>query len=200
MITPMPIPSREDWLSSLELAHIYKAKGRDVDYGPTPVWLIQELLKYLEIGPDDHVVDIGCGDARILIEAAKLGASCIGIESCLERHDFAQKLVDSHYLSAKVMLVNGDFRSYHIPARTTHLISFMWPGLVDTVVEHTRRTVPEFTATSILHRPSWAGRTPSLVLRQERDDNARADWPIWIGKVTPHSIVNVQGQEDNHAL
>lgn len=42
--------------------------------------VIASMLKMAEVGPGDKVLDPGCGDGRILVEASKLGAKAIGIE------------------------------------------------------------------------------------------------------------------------
>ncbi len=52
----------------------------DVPYVETPPELIDVMMEIAEIGPDDYVIDLGTGDGRILIAAAKRGASGIGID------------------------------------------------------------------------------------------------------------------------
>lgn len=47
----------------------------------TPTDLIEPLLDLAEVGPDDVVVDLGCGDGRILVQAvARRGCRAVGIE------------------------------------------------------------------------------------------------------------------------
>ena len=46
--------------------------GDPLPLGPilsTPVDLIDQLLEYAELGSDDHLVDLGCGDGRVLVHA-----------------------------------------------------------------------------------------------------------------------------------
>ena len=55
--------------------------GRDVRYEPTPMPIVRALLELAEVGPQDLVYDLGSGDGRIPITAAKdFGARGVGIE------------------------------------------------------------------------------------------------------------------------
>lgn len=49
-------------------------------YFPTPTQTIHQMLDLAQVGPKDTVIDLGSGDGRILIEAAKRGAKAIGYE------------------------------------------------------------------------------------------------------------------------
>jgi SAM-dependent methyltransferase len=56
-------------------------KKPDVPYVPTPEKVITEMLKMAEVDKDDVVYDLGCGDGRIVIQAAKeLGCRGVGID------------------------------------------------------------------------------------------------------------------------
>lgn len=49
-------------------------------YVPTPDRVIQRMLDLAQVGPDDHVMDLGSGDGRIVIEAALRGGAAEGVE------------------------------------------------------------------------------------------------------------------------
>jgi SAM-dependent methyltransferase len=56
-------------------------KRPDVPYVPTPEKVITEMLRIADVGKDDVVYDLGCGDGRIVIQAAKeLGCRGVGID------------------------------------------------------------------------------------------------------------------------
>jgi len=56
-------------------------KRPDVPYVPTPEKVITEMLRITDVGKDDVVYDLGCGDGRIVIQAAKeLGCRGVGID------------------------------------------------------------------------------------------------------------------------
>src|SRR5205085_9770423 len=57
------------------------ARGGDVPYVQTPGAVVQEMLALAAVGPDDVVYDLGAGDGRIVIAAARWrGARGVGIE------------------------------------------------------------------------------------------------------------------------
>lgn len=49
-------------------------------YYPTKMDVVKKMLKLANVTKKDTVLDLGSGDGRILIEAAKLGAKAIGYE------------------------------------------------------------------------------------------------------------------------
>ena len=55
--------------------------GQDVRYEPTPMHVVRTMLEIAGVGPGDVVYDLGSGDGRIVISAAKdFGARGVGIE------------------------------------------------------------------------------------------------------------------------
>ena len=55
--------------------------GRDVRYDPTPMPVVRAMLALADVGAQDVVYDLGSGDGRIVIAAAKeFGARGVGIE------------------------------------------------------------------------------------------------------------------------
>ena len=55
-------------------------EGKDVVWVPTPYELVEKMLDLAEVTPDDYVIDLGSGDGRTVIAAAKRGAQALGIE------------------------------------------------------------------------------------------------------------------------
>lgn len=60
-------------------------KNRDVPYVPTSPRIIAKMISMADVTDRDFVIDLGCGDGRIVIAAAKLGAQGIGIDIDPER-------------------------------------------------------------------------------------------------------------------
>jgi SAM-dependent methyltransferase len=53
----------------------------DVHYVPTPEKVVEKMLELAKVGKDDVVYDLGCGDGRIVITAAKkYGARGVGVD------------------------------------------------------------------------------------------------------------------------
>jgi SAM-dependent methyltransferase len=55
-------------------------EGKDVIWVPTPEELVNKMLEIAKVTPADYVIDLGSGDGRTVIAAAKLGARALGIE------------------------------------------------------------------------------------------------------------------------
>jgi len=51
-----------------------------VPYVQTPMEIVERMLRMAQVKPGDHVIDLGSGDGRIVIEAAKRGASGLGVD------------------------------------------------------------------------------------------------------------------------
>lgn len=54
--------------------------GKDVVWVPTPQALVEKMLDMAKVTPQDFVIDLGSGDGRTVITAAKRGARALGIE------------------------------------------------------------------------------------------------------------------------
>lgn len=54
--------------------------GKDVIWVPTPQAAVDLMLDLAKLGPQDYVVDLGSGDGRIVVTAAKRGARGMGVD------------------------------------------------------------------------------------------------------------------------
>ena len=70
------------------------AQDLEVPYVATPPDVVEEMLRIAGVGPGDYVIDLGSGDGRIVIEAAKKGALGHGV-------DLDEKLVEKSYKNAE---------------------------------------------------------------------------------------------------
>jgi hypothetical protein len=55
-------------------------RGKDVVWVPTPQALVDKMLDMAQVTPQDFVIDLGSGDGRTVISAARRGAHALGIE------------------------------------------------------------------------------------------------------------------------
>jgi hypothetical protein len=54
--------------------------GKDVIWVPTPQRAVERMMVFARVGPDDFLIDLGSGDGRIVIAAARLGAKGFGVD------------------------------------------------------------------------------------------------------------------------
>ena len=83
--------------------------GKDVIWVPTGDDLVTNMLKIAKVGPSDLVYDLGAGDGKIAIAAAKeFGATAVGIEFNPEMAALGQRNAERAGVSKKVKIIQGD--------------------------------------------------------------------------------------------
>ncbi|MBL8272060.1 class I SAM-dependent methyltransferase [Steroidobacter sp.] len=83
--------------------------GKDVVWVPTNDPLVIRMLEMAKVGKTDLVYDLGAGDGKIAIAAAKqFGARAIGVEYNPDMAQLAQCLVRADGVADKVKIVQGD--------------------------------------------------------------------------------------------
>ncbi|MCG2683299.1 MAG: methyltransferase domain-containing protein [Planctomycetales bacterium] len=81
----------------------------DVDYIPTPYDVVERMLELAGVGKDDVVYDLGCGDGRIVVAAArKYGCRAVGFDIDPKRVDESRKNVAKNQLQQLVKIEQQD--------------------------------------------------------------------------------------------
>lgn len=84
-------------------------EGKDVIWIPTPTDLAERMLKIANVTQNDLVYDLGAGDGKIAILAAKqFKATAVGIEFNPDMAEFARKNAQRAGVSDKVTIITGD--------------------------------------------------------------------------------------------
>jgi hypothetical protein len=65
--------------------------GKDVIWVPTPQELVEKMLDIAQVKPSDYLIDLGSGDGRTVITAAKRGLTALGIEYEPKMVELAQR-------------------------------------------------------------------------------------------------------------
>jgi SAM-dependent methyltransferase len=83
--------------------------GKDVIWVPTPDEVVDRMLRMAQVTPQDYVIDLGAGNGKIAIAAAKdFGARSLGIEYNPEMAKHAQGNVDKAGVGSRSRIVQGD--------------------------------------------------------------------------------------------
>lgn len=85
-----------------------QSRKPEVPYVPTPEEVVAEMLKLANVTKDDVVIDLGCGDGRIVIAAAKLGARGIGVDINPERIKESNENAQTAGVTDRVKFLEGD--------------------------------------------------------------------------------------------
>lgn len=98
----------------------------DVPYQPTPPEVVKAMLQLAAVGPGDVVYDLGCGDGRIVVEAAKLGARGVGVDLDPQRIREARANAHAAGVEDAVDFRVGDLFATDVRPATAVML-FLWP-------------------------------------------------------------------------
>jgi SAM-dependent methyltransferase len=112
-------------------AHGQKAPKRapDVHWEPTPQEVVTEMLRLADVKKSDVVYDLGCGDGRIVIAAAKeFGARGVGIDIDPRRIKESRENARRAGVTGRVRFREEDLFEADI-RKATVVTLFLWPSL-----------------------------------------------------------------------
>jgi SAM-dependent methyltransferase len=82
--------------------------GKDVIWVPTPQALVDKMLDMAKVTPKDYVIDLGSGDGRTVITAAKRGSKALGIEYNPDMVELSKRNAAKEGVSGKANFVKAD--------------------------------------------------------------------------------------------
>jgi precorrin-6B methylase 2 len=82
--------------------------GKDVVWVPTSQTLVNKMLDMAGVTPQDYVIDLGSGDGRTVITAAKRGARALGIEYNPEMVELSKKNAATEGVSDRATFLKAD--------------------------------------------------------------------------------------------
>ena len=83
-------------------------EGKDVVWVPTPQALVDAMLDMAKVTSADYIIDLGSGDGRTVITAAKRGATALGIEYNPDMVALAARAAKEEGVSAKATFKQAD--------------------------------------------------------------------------------------------
>ena len=108
--------------------------GKDVVWVPTSPALVEKMLDLAKITPNDLVMDLGSGDGRNIIAAAKRGARAIGVEYNPDMVELSRRLAKEAGVADKATFIQGDMYEADI-SKANVLALFLLPSNLNKLQE-----------------------------------------------------------------
>jgi SAM-dependent methyltransferase len=113
---------------SKEFKPIEGQAGKDVIWLPTAQALADKMLNLAQVTPQDYVIDLGSGDGRIVISAAKRGARAHGIEYNPDMVELSKRNAAREGVADKATFVKADLFESDF-SRATVITMFLMPDI-----------------------------------------------------------------------
>lgn len=151
--------------------------GRDVVWVPTPFVLVEKMLDVAKVTPKDFVMDLGSGDGRNIIAAAKRGAQALGIEYNPDMVDLSRRTAEKAGVADKAKFEQGDMYVADI-SKASVLALFLLP-------ENLNKLADKFLALKpgsriVANHFAVSGWDPDESGRAEGDCGSWCNWLLYI--------------------
>ena len=103
-------------------------EGKDVVWVPTPQVVVDKMLDMARVTPNDFVMDLGSGDGRTVITAAKRGARAMGIEYNPDMVELSKRNAAKEGVTAKATFVKADLFETDF-SQATVITMFLLPDI-----------------------------------------------------------------------
>jgi precorrin-6B methylase 2 len=103
-------------------------RGKDVVWVPTPQELVDKMLEMAKVTSSDYLIDLGSGDGRTVITAAKLGAKARGIEYNPDMVQLSRENAEKAGVSDRAEFVQEDLYKADL-SKATVITMFLLPEI-----------------------------------------------------------------------
>jgi SAM-dependent methyltransferase len=124
--------------SGKEFKPVEGQAGKDVVWVPTPADMVERMLDLAQLTPQDFVIDLGSGDGRNVIAAARRGARALGVEYNPEMVTLSRRNAVQAGVADRAQFMQGDMFEADI-SQATVLALFLLP-------DNLRKLTPKFMA------------------------------------------------------
>ncbi len=102
--------------------------GKDVIWLPTEQAVVGKMLDLAGVSSRDYLIDLGSGDGRTVIAAAKRGANALGVEYNPELVSLAQRNASREGVADRAKFVQADLFNVDL-SRATVITMFLLPDI-----------------------------------------------------------------------
>ncbi len=125
----------------------------DVEYEPTPQNVVDALLRLAKVTSKDVLWDLGCGDGRIPVTAAKkYGCQAYGFDIDPERVQDSLANAHKHGVECLVTIEQHDIFTLDLSAGPTIVTLYLLPRLNAKLLPQLRKLPPGARVVSVAHR------------------------------------------------
>jgi SAM-dependent methyltransferase len=103
-------------------------EGKDVVWVPTPQVLVNRMLDMAKVTPNDFVMDLGSGDGRTVITAAKRGARAVGVEYNPDMVELSKRNAEKEGVAGKATFMKADLFETDF-SKATVITMFLLPDI-----------------------------------------------------------------------
>jgi hypothetical protein len=103
-------------------------EGKDVVWVPTPQALVDKMLEIAKVTPNDFLMDLGSGDGRTVITAAKRGTRALGIEYNPDMVELSRRNAAAAGVSDKATFMKADLFETDF-SKATVITMFLLPTI-----------------------------------------------------------------------
>ena len=111
---------------SREYKPVMGQAGKDVVWIPSPTGMVEMMLDIARVTPKDFVIDLGSGDGRNVIAAAKRGARALGVEYNPDLVELSKQNAINEGVADRASFVHGDMFEADI-SQASALVLFLIP-------------------------------------------------------------------------
>ena len=108
---------------------------------PTPYTLVEKMLDMAHVTPRDYVIDLGSGDGRNIIAAAKRGARALGVEYDAQLVTISRRNAAAQGVADRARFVRADMFEADI-SEATVLALFLLPDNLERLKPKFERLKP----------------------------------------------------------
>src|SRR3982750_3588628 len=102
--------------------------GKDVVWVPTPQAVVDKMLDMAKVTPNDFLIDLGSGDGRTVITAAKRGAHALGIEYNPDMVELSKASAEREGVTERANFMKADLFETDL-SKATVITMFLLPGI-----------------------------------------------------------------------
>jgi SAM-dependent methyltransferase len=151
--------------------------GRDVVWVPTPQVLVEKMLDVAKVTSQDFVMDLGSGDGRNIIAAARRGARALGVEFNPDMVELSKRAAEKAGVADKAQFVQGDMYVADI-SKATVLALFLLPENLNKLADRFLGLKPG--SRIVANQFAVSGWEPDETGRVDGDCGSWCNWLLYI--------------------